>query len=440
MTYEECLKYLAGLGQELLGLKFGLHAITHILEELGRPHERCDTAIVAGTNGKGSTCAMLASIVQHAGYRTGLFTSPHLVRVNERMRVDGQEIPDADFAIAFSEVAAAVDNLISRKKLESRPSFFEYLTATAFQHFAHAGAKFVVLEVGMGGRLDATNVTIPRVALITNIDFDHMEFLGSTLAAIATEKAGIISPHRPVISAVEEPEASLAIRQRAEECGAELQELSKIAHTSNLVARHGRYSFDLKLGNERFARLACPLLGKFQVRNTVAAVAAAWRLRDEGFNISRRSILRGLRTATWPGRLEPIFPKPLLLLDGGHNPGAAREVATFVRQELPGRRVRMVYASMRDKAIKEICASLFPLAQEIYLTHPEHPRAASPDEILAAIESRPSTLQIELDPIRALEMAVDASQPDDVVLVVGSLFLVGAIKKAQREGTLCLPK
>jgi dihydrofolate synthase/folylpolyglutamate synthase len=181
-------------------------------------------------------------------------------------------------------------------------------------------------------------------------------------------------------------------------------------------------------------------MGMFQVRNTVAAVAAAWRLRDEGFKISRRSIVRGLRAANWPGRLERIFSKPLVLLDGGHNPGAARELASFIQQELPGRRVRMVYASMRDKAIKEICASLFPLAQEIYLTHPEHPRAASPDEILAAIESRPSTLQIELDPIRAMEKAFDASQPDGVVLVVGSLFLVGAIKKAQSEGKLHLRK
>ena len=438
MSYDECLKYLADLGQELLGLKFGLDTITQILEELGRPHERYDTAIVAGTNGKGSTCTILASILQHAGYRTGLFTSPHLVRVNERMRLNGQEISDEEFATAFSEVAAAVDLLVSRKKLEGRPSFFEFLTATAFQHFAHAEAQFVVLEVGMGGRLDATNVTDPRVALITNIDFDHMEFLGTTLAAIAGEKAGIIKPHRAVISGVENAEASAAIRRRAEECGAELLELKKVAQINNLHSKQGRYSFDLDLGQEHFARLVCPLLGKFQVNNTVAAVAGALRLRDEGFHISRRSILQGLGTAQWPGRLEPLFFHPLVLLDGGHNPGAARELATFIRLELPGRVVRLVYASMRDKAIKEISGSLFPLAEEIYLTHPEHPRAATPDEILAAIESRPSGLHIELDPVQALEKACAASSPDDVVLVVGSLFLVGAIKKAHREGKLHL--
>src|ERR1017187_529790 len=227
MTYDESLKYLADLGQELLGLKFGLHAITQILDELGRPHERYDTAIVAGTNGKGSTCAMLASILQHAGYPTGLFTSPHLVRVNERMRVNGREVSDADFAVA--------------------------------------GAKFVVLEVGMGGRLDATNVIDPRVALITNIDFDHMEFLGSTLAAIAAEKAGIIKPHRAVISGVEDAEAAAAIRLRAKECEAELLELKDLAQITNLHAKQGRYSFDLAFGREHFARLTCPLLGKFQI-------------------------------------------------------------------------------------------------------------------------------------------------------------------------------
>jgi dihydrofolate synthase/folylpolyglutamate synthase len=426
------------LGQELHGQKFGLEAISRILVELGRPHERYHTAIVAGTNGKGSTCAIFASILAQAGYRTGLFTSPHLVRVNERTRVNGVEVSDADFAAAFTLVADAVERLVNRKDLEKPPSFFEFLTATAFQHFAQAGANFVVLEVGMGGRLDATNVTDPRVALITNIDFDHMEFLGSTLAAIAAEKAGVIKPHRPVISGVDNAEAAAAIRHRAEECEAELLELDKLAQITNLHARQGRYSFDLALGEWRFARLACPLLGKFQVKNTVAAVAGAWRLAAEGFQISRRSILQGLGAATWPGRLEPIFSKPLVLLDGGHNPGAARELAAFIREELSGRRVRLVYASMRDKAIREICSNLFPLAEEVYLTHPEHPRAATPEEILAALDSRPVKLHIEGEPVQALEKALIASSPNDAVLVVGSLFLVGAIKKAQSEGKLRL--
>jgi dihydrofolate synthase/folylpolyglutamate synthase len=438
MDYPECLKYLADLGQELRGLKFGLETISKIMLELGGPQDRYATAIVAGTNGKGSTCATLASIIQHAGYSTGLFTSPHLVRINERVRVNGQEVSDGDFARAFSAVAAAVERMIELKNLEKPPSFFEFLTATAFTHFANAGVKFVVLEVGMGGRLDATNITLPRLGLITNIDFDHMEFLGSTLGAIAAEKAGIIKPGRPVISGVEDPEAAAVIRRRAQECGAELIELRSQAQTTNLRSAQGRYSFDLAIDNEQFVGLGCPLLGKFQVKNTVAAVAGALRLRSDGFKISRRSILQGLQGASWPGRLERIATRPLVLLDGGHNPAAAREVATFLRDELSGRCVRLVYASMRDKAIREICSSLFPLAAEVYVTHPDYPRAASPEEILATLGSVPAKVRVEAEPVRALEQAVRASAPNDVVLVVGSLYLVGAIKKAQGEGTLHL--
>ena len=438
MTYPECLKYLADLGQELHGHSFGLEAISGILEELGNPHLRYDTAVVAGTNGKGSTCAMLASILQQAGYRTGLFTSPHLVRVNERICINGREVSDTEFATDFSAVATAVERLLQKNRLDKSPTFFEFLTATAFLHFARTEAQFAVLEVGMGGRLDSTNVTTPRVALITNIDFDHMEFLGTTLAAIAAEKAGIIKPHRPVISGVENGEAAAVIRLRANECEAELLELGIAAQATNLYANYGRYTFDLSLNREHFTGITCPLMGNFQVKNTVAAVAAAWRLRSIGYKIPRRSILDGVRAAAWPGRLERISRSPLVLLDGGHNPGAAREVATFIQEELTGRRLRLVYASMRDKAIGEICARLFPLAEEVYLTRPDHPRAAMPDEILAALESRPTKVHVEFGPAEALERAVRASSPDDAVLVVGSLFLVGAIKKAQREGKLSI--
>jgi len=439
MNYRECLKYLAGLGHELHGLKFGLEATTSILAELGNPHQSYPTVIVAGTNGKGSTCAILASILKAAGYRTGLYTSPNLVRVNERLRVNGKDATDEEFAKAFSEVTAVVERLVAEGKMEKPPSFFEFLTATAFQYFASAGAQFAVLEVGMGGRLDATNVATPRLALITNVDFDHMEFLGSTLAAIAGEKAGVIKPHCPVISGVEDPEARAVIRARARECESELLELDELARISNLRAIDGRYSFDLEIGEEHYAKLRSPLLGKFQVKNTAAAVAAAWRLQREGFDIPRRSIFQGLRSAVWRGRLEVISQRPLVLLDGAHNPAGARALASFIQDELPGRRVRLVYASMRDKAMREISEILFPLAAEIYLTRPDQARAASADEILAAIGSRPPQVVIEPVPARALEKACAASAPGDVVLVAGSLFLVGAIKRAQREGTLHLP-
>jgi len=432
MNYEACLDYLTSLGQELRGVKFRLETITTILGSLGHPHLQYPTAIVAGTNGKGSTSAILASILKHAGYRTGLYTSPHLVRVNERMQVNGVEISDADFAPSFSEIHQAVDALLAKNLLGFRPSFFEFLTATAFLHFARARVDFAVLEVGMGGRLDATNITEPRVAVITNIDLDHQQFLGTTRAEIAREKAGVIKPGRPVVSACTDTEAAEVIRRRAAELGAPLVETPVLARIANLRDRQGCYEFDFALNGDYFSNLLLPLLGRFQVDNAVAAVTAAWQLRQDGLRITHAAILEGLRHASWPGRLEQIGERPLVLLDGAHNPAGAREVASFVREHLAGRKLRLVYASMRDKAIAEISEILFPLAEEVFLTQPDQPRAATPEEILAVARCRTARIVVEPDPARALERAIQASSVEDVVLAAGSLFLVGAIKKSRR--------
>lgn len=438
MNYAECLTYLTDLGHELRGLKFDLQAIELVTDALGHPEREYPCAIVAGTNGKGSTSAMLASIVQRAGYRTGLYTSPHLVRVNERIRVSGQEIDDEEFASAFGEVRQVVDTLVETKSLSRRPSFFEFLTATAFLHFARVGVDFAVLEVGMGGRLDATNIVEPRVAVITNVDLDHMEFLGHTHAAIAREKAGVIKERRPVVSGCEHLEASEVIRRRCAELGAELLETARLAKLSNFRNENGRSFFDLALNGDHFTDLTSPLPGKFQLRNAAMAVAAAWLLSREGLSVSRGAVADGLRAARWPGRLEVIHDRPLVLVDGAHNPAAARELAAFVREELAGRRLRLVYASMRDKAISEITATLFPLAEEVYLTRPELARAAAPEEILAAARIDQGKTVVESVPARAVERACRAAAADDVVLVTGSLFLVGAIKQALQEGKLVM--
>ena len=438
MDYADCLNYLADLGHELRGLKFDLQAIERVTDALGHPERKYPCAIVAGTNGKGSTSAMLASIVQRAGYRTGLYTSPHLVRVNERIRVNGHEIGDEEFAASFGEVRRVVNTLVEGKLLPQRPSFFEFLTATAFLHFARAAVDFAVLEVGMGGRLDATNIVEPRVAVVTNVDLDHTEFLGDTHAAIAWEKAGVIKERCPVVSGCTHFEASEVIRQRCSDVGAELLETTRFAKLSNFRNRSGHRFFDLALNGDRFTNLTSPLPGKFQVRNAAQAVAAAWLLAREGLSVTREAIVDGLRTASWPGRLEVIHQRPLVLLDGAHNPAAARELADFVREELAGRRLRLVYASMRDKAISEISATLFPLAEEVYLTRPELGRAASAEEILAAARIEPGKTVVESVPARAVDRACRAAAADDVVLVAGSLFLVGAIKQGLQEGKLLM--
>jgi dihydrofolate synthase/folylpolyglutamate synthase len=438
MNYADCLNYLADLGAELRGLRFDLQAIERVTAALRHPERQYPCAIVAGTNGKGSTSAMLASIMERAGYRTGLYTSPHLVRVNERIRVDGREIGDEEFAASFGEVRRVVDALVEEQSLPRRPSFFEFLTATAFLHFARIGVDVAVLEVGMGGRLDATNIVEPRVAVITNVDLDHMEFLGHTRAAIAQEKAGVIKAGRPVVSGCEHFEAAEVIRRRCSEVGAELLETAHFAKLSNLRNESGRRFFDLALNGDRLTDLTSPLPGKFQVKNAAQAAAAAWLLAREGLSVSREAIVEGLGAARWPGRLEVIHTRPLVLLDGAHNPAAARELADFVREELAGRRLRLVYASMRDKAISEISAILFPLAEEVYLTRPELARAASPEEILAAARIEPEKAVVESVPARAVERACRAAAADDVVLVAGSLFLVGAIKQALQEGKLVM--
>lgn len=440
MNYSECLKVLEDLGHELHGVKFDLQAIQIILESLGQPQTKYPTAIVAGTNGKGSTCAFLSSILRCAGYRTGLYTSPHLVRVNERIRVDGAEISDEFFADAFSQVWHSVENLVALGTLPAHPSFFEILTATAFLRFAQEKVDIAVLEVGMGGRLDATNVTEPRVAVITNIDLDHQAFLGDTIAAIAGEKAGVIKPRRPIVSSVEHPEALAVIRRRAAELDAPLIETTEFTAAGNLHEIDQRWLFQLRVNGDDFPSIAPSLSGRFQIKNATAAATAAWQLAREGFQIPHEAVVEGIRTASWPGRLEVIHEHPLVVLDGAHNPAAARVIADHVRTHWQDRFVRLVYGSMRDKAIGEISETLFPLADEVILAQPDQARAATPQEILADARIRPKGLMIEPDPARAVELAISRSSSNDVVLAVGSLFLVGAIKKALAEARLRLGK
>ena len=440
MDYAKSLRHLESLGHELRGVCFRLETIEAILARLGSPHLKYRTAIVAGTNGKGSTAAFLASIVSQAGYRTGLYTSPHLIRVNERIRAGGAEIADEEFAAALTEVHQAVEDLRGRSVLDAPPSFFEILTATAFVHFARAGAEFVVLEVGMGGRLDATNVTEPRVAIITPIDLDHQEYLGSTLALIAGEKAGVIKRGRPVVSNIPHPEASEVIRRRCAELAAPLIELAQDGEITNLLSHNGHYAFDLKLGGELFPGLTSPLLGRFQVENAATAVTAAVQLRDAGMaGITPLAIQEGLRQTAWPCRLETVCTAPLFLLDGAHNPAGAKEIAGFIREHLADRKLRLVYGSMKDKAVREITDLLWPLADEVYLTEPSHARAASPAEILALAGCRPKSMVVEPTAAQAVARALAASAPDDVVLAAGSLFLVGEIKKGVLDGSILIP-
>jgi dihydrofolate synthase/folylpolyglutamate synthase len=441
MNYNESVSYLLTLGRELaspqqaLAAKFDLHNIRAICERMGHPERQFACVHIAGTNGKGSTAAMLASIVQAAELQGGLYTSPHLVRINERIRLDGAEISDEQFAESFTRVLAVIEELLASGRLAAHPTYFECVTAMAFDFFARAGTEIAVIEVGLGGRLDSTNVIVPEVAVITQIDFDHENFLGHSIEEIAAEKAGIIKPGAWVVSAAENPGARAVIRRRADEGGARLVEIDEACRISHVSAKEGRYRFRVALSDEfgtglkQEAEIALPLAGRFQVRNAITAIAAARLLAQRGFAISDDAIVRGLGSMRWPGRLERLQEKPAVYLDGTHNPAGAREVLAFWREHLAGRRIHLIYGAMRDKAIDEVAGLLFPHAATVILTQSPQPRSISAAALAEMTSHLAETVEVIREPGAALDRALEIAAGDDVVFATGSLYLVGDLRR-----------
>jgi dihydrofolate synthase / folylpolyglutamate synthase len=436
MTYEESVRYLLTLGRELASprqpsaTKFDLANITVLCERLGHPERAFESVHVAGTNGKGSTAAMLDSILRSAGLRTGLFTSPHLERINERIRLDDKEIPDADFAATFTRLHQVIEELLANGRLAAHPTFFECVTAVAFDYFAAAGVQFAVCEVGMGGRLDATNVLLPEVAVITQIDFDHENYLGHSIQEIAAEKAGIIKPGARVVSAAEHLIARVVIRQRVAQQSAFLVEIENAFVIEEVAARDGCFAFSA-VSTDSGARIpvALQLPGRFQVRNALTAIAAAKMLAERGAPIDDDAISRGIAATAWPGRLERIAERPEIYVDGAHNPAGAREIAVFWEAFLPGRNIILIYGAMRDKAVDEVAGLLFPRASTVILTSSDQPRAISPVVLAEMTAHHASKSEIVADSEKAFGRALNLASPEDVVFVTGSLYLVGEFRR-----------
>src|SRR5438445_3946626 len=350
MNYSQSVRYLLTLGralaspQQARAVKFDLRNIRAICERMGHPEREFASVHVAGTNGKGSTAAMLANILQLAGLRPGLYTSPHLLRINERIRLDGAEISDDQFAGSFTRVLAVIEELLASGTLAAHPTYFECVTAMAFNFFARAGAEIAVIEVGMGGRLDSTNVIVPEVAAITQIDFDHENFLGHSIEELAAEKAGIIKQGVRVVSAAENPAAQAVIRRRAAEQGAHLVEIDETCRVSHVSAQDGRYRFQVVLGDElgssstQEMEIGLPLAGRFQVRNALTAMAASRLLALRGFAISDGAIVRGIESVRRPGRLERLRKGPDGDPNGTDTPAGGRQALAFCAGPLAGRR------------------------------------------------------------------------------------------------------
>lgn len=436
MNYDESVSRLLSLGRELAApqqarvQKFNLENIRVLSDHLGAPHRAVPSAHIAGTNGKGSTAAMLESILRAAGLSTGLFTSPHLERINERIQFDAEPISDGAFAAEFTRVQSAIEMLLASGQLAAHPTYFECVTAMAYGVFARRPVDFAVYEVGMGGRLDSTNILQPEVAVITQIDLDHENFLGHSIAQIAAEKAGIIKPGGWVVSAAERPEARAVIARRAAELDARLVEIDtewrvEIVRTS----AEGHCVIATPAHSAKSLALDIPLPGRFQVRNALAAATASRLLAARGFPIGDDAITRGVQSVKWPGRLERLAETPAIFLDGAHNPSAARELAAFWETHLAGKRLWLVYGAMRDKAVDEIAGLLFPRAQEVFLTQPNQSRSISAPLLAEMTSHLAPRFRVVIDPVEAFDLALSMAAPEDAVFVTGSLYLVGELRR-----------
>ena len=440
MKYEASVRYLLSLGRELAAptqasaTKFDLENITVLAERLGRPERTYPSAHIAGTNGKGSTAAFLESILRHAGFRTGLNTSPHLEKINERIRVNGEEISDAAFAETFTRIQALIEELLAAGKLRAHPTYFECVTAMAFEYFARERVDFAVFEVGLGGRLDATNVLSPLVTIITRIDFDHENFLGHSLNEIAAEKAGILKPGVPAVLAEQRPEAREVILARAKALGCPVIEPAQIFRVDRESMQDGSVrARATEAASETVFEIAPSLPGRFQLQNALNAVSAARLLQNRNFRIPDDAITWGIANTVWPGRLEKLHSSPDVYLDGAHNPAAARELAHFLEQNFSGRKIWLIYAALRDKAVDEVAGFLFPHAAEVIFTAPRTSRAVSATQLAEIAGHLAARFSVMPDAERAFEYALAEAAPEDAIFITGSLYLVGQLRQYWKQ-------
>ena len=414
MTYRETLTYLAGLNP--LGIRLGLDAIRSLLGSLNDPQRAFPSVLIAGTNGKGSVAAMTASILSAAGFRTGLYTSPDLIDLRERIRIDGRMISRGEMAACAEEV---------RSRVREQVSYFEFLTAIAFLHFQRQKAEIAVLEVGMGGRLDATNVVVPLVSVITNISLEHREHLGRTLAEIAREKGGIIKEGGVCLTAARQKPVIGTLEGICRERGARLFRVGREIRTT--IHWDGTFSY-WGIEGRRHERLLCPLSGRHQISNAALALAAVEQLGKAGFRVGEGAVSDGLRQTRWEGRLEILRRSPLLIVDGAHNPAGVAALCRALQKDFPHRRLILLFGVLGDKDYRTMAKRLFPLADRVILTRPHSERALSPDLLLTIIGAVSGVEVIE-DPGRALHHALSIAGEDDLICAAGSLYLVGEIKK-----------
>lgn len=431
MDFSAAVDYLYGLGNEMLAMKLGLESIRRLARALDDPQLEFPAVHIAGTNGKGSTAAIVAAIAESAGLRAGLYTSPHLVDITERIRIGSQQISRDDFARLATRVRSAGEELVARGDLIAPPTFFEQVTAIGYLYFAEQRVDLAVLEVGLGGRLDATNICAPVVTAITPVGSDHEQYLGETIAEIAGEKAGIIKNGVPVISAPQLAEAARVIRERAAQVEAPLVTFNEIA---SLVVEPGDADGLFRLRcrtREAGYEAQTGLRGRHQAINAVLAILISERLMKEGVAIDRRSVVDGLGRVRWPGRLEMIGIEGgrELLVDGAHNPDGARKLRGFLDEHYAHVPLAMIFGAMSDKALDEMARILFPAAEVIVAAPISNPRAIAPERIAQLAERFGRRAVIAASVREAIEIAARETDRRGMICACGSLYLVGEIKR-----------
>ena len=422
-TYDRSLTYLYDL--QKYGIKFGLSSTSDLLARLGNPHQNLQAIHIAGTNGKGSTAAMLSAILARTGMQVGLYTSPHLVRFNERFRLNDHDVDDREIIDVFRRVKDVVDE-------REPPTFFEMTTAMALSLFAEKGVDWAILEVGMGGRLDATNVIQPQITIINNIAFDHQEFLGSTLGRIAREKAGIIKKGVPLITAVKQPVALAVIKER---CLALAAPCYRIGQQIKVRSR-GKRCFSYRGLKWRLENLQLPLAGSHQLLNAATALGALEVLEQLGrLHPLSEQVQEGLGKTRWPGRLEWFSEHPPVLLDGAHNNAGIVSLRKALQEEYTYERLIIVLGIMADKDLRGMVHKLAPLADHLILTRPRYERAAEPESLREVAGEFAKRTELIRSVRQALKRAMTLATSEDLVVVTGSLYFIGEVKEIKEEQT-----
>ncbi len=413
--------------------RYDLRRVTELLVRLGNPHLAARTVHIAGTKGKGSVAAMTASVFTASGYATGLYTSPHLHTYNERIRIDDRLITDEDIVALVEKLKPAVE-AVNKKGTYGQLTTFEVTTALAFDYFKSRGADFQVIEVGMGGRLDATNVVQPEVCVITSISYDHMKVLGNTLPQIAVEKAGIIKPGSIVVTSPQADEVNQVFEQACRKNDAKLIRVGRDVTCRSLGIEANQQLLRVK-GRLESYDLTIPLLGRYQLDNAAAAIAALEVIAEKGFHISKESISVGLAKVNWPGRLQVLSRQPLLVVDGSHNTESAGKLREALKEYFKFDRAILIIGVSADKDLGGIVSELKPLFNTVIATHSTHPRAMPTASVAAELRQQGTEALPTEDIATALPLALSLAGPRDLICVTGSLFVVaGAIEQAQLLG------